>query len=298
MVEEMSALLDTQTAYFEARLAHLAPRERAIISAMALSRKNLTLQEIAGLTRLPLRSLSVQVDRLREQGYLSMTTGDGGKGTIYEVSDGLFRVWYQYRKGRKILQPLVQFLALWYPDEELENTLLSIRRTEIISHALLNKELIRLVEVQILEALSYSRSQEGRSERQQLWSIPIEPPKPASTKYSVEDLARFFLRILSFISPADAEVMFQEIFASLAPETAEMANLFLNVAHVLQAEWAVGSGRSNSITARRQEALAQVPPELRSTVDEIAQKVRAARKTPARSPKESAPAGPGGALPL
>jgi hypothetical protein len=302
MVEEMSALLDTQTAYFEARLAQLAPRERAIVGAMALSPKNLTLQEIAHLTRLPLRSLSVQIDRLREQGYIAMATGDGGKGSIYEVSDGLFRVWYQYRKGRKVLQPLVQFLAIWYPDDELENTLLALR--EAASQVLVDQDISRLAEVQILEALRYSRSEEGQAARRQMWSV-----EPSDADESIRLWVRYASK-LSITPSVDRWILFASIFSleiteavlhrvSFSPvtEDAEAARLFLNVIHVLKAEAAVGSSRRTSPKARRQEALAQVTPELRSTVDEIAQKIRAVRQAPRKDPKESPPR-PGGALPL
>jgi hypothetical protein len=324
MVEEMSALLDTQTAYFEARLAQLAPRERAIVGAMALSPKNLTLQEIAHLTRLPLRSLSVQIDRLREQGYIAMATGDGGKGSIYEVSDGLFRVWYQYRKGRKVLQPLVQFLAIWYPDDELENTLLALR--EAASQVLVDQDISRLAEVQILEALRYSRSEEGQAARRQMWSV--EPSKEDISRFldrsaftshhltwndDADESIRLWVRYASKLSitpSVDRWILFASIFSleiteavlhrvSFSPvtEDAEAARLFLNVIHVLKAEAAVGSSRRTSPKARRQEALAQVTPELRSTVDEIAQKIRAVRQAPRKDPKESPPR-PGGALPL
>src|SRR3954471_16498457 len=126
VVEEMSALLDSQTAYFEARLARLAPRERTIITAMALASSNLTLQEISRLTRLPERSLSTQVDRLLDEGHLGPVEGEGGKGTIYELTDGLFRLWYQYRKGRRVLWPIVYFLAVWFTADELEADLSSL----------------------------------------------------------------------------------------------------------------------------------------------------------------------------
>jgi DNA polymerase III delta prime subunit len=169
MVEEMSALLDVQTAYFEARLAKLAPRERAIVTAMALSRENLTLQEIARLTRLPFRSLSTQVERLIEQGYVGSADGEGGKGAIYELSDGLFRLWYQYRKGRKILEPVIRFLALWHPADELEKSLSELRSTSPASPSLLERDLFQMTALQIEKALAFARSRQGQQDREKLW---------------------------------------------------------------------------------------------------------------------------------
>lgn len=165
VVEEMSALLDTQTAYFEARLARLAPRERAIVTAMSLAPTNLTVQEIARLTRLPARSLSTQIDRLVEEGHVAPAEGEGGRGTIYEMSDGLFRLWYQYRKGRKVLWPIVQFLALWHSEEELERALVDLREALTTESTLLESHLDKVVIRHFEEALAWARSLEGRDHR-------------------------------------------------------------------------------------------------------------------------------------
>jgi DNA-binding MarR family transcriptional regulator len=170
MVEEMGALLDAQTPYFEARLAQLAPRERTIVMAMALAPENLTLQEIAGRSRLPLRSLSTQVDRLIEHGYVAPVEGEGGKGTIYELSDGLFRLWYQYRKGRKALEPIVRFLALWYPAKELERTLAELRNAATNVLALQDRESLSVAILQVEQALHFAASEEGKVLRKRLWS--------------------------------------------------------------------------------------------------------------------------------
>jgi DNA-binding MarR family transcriptional regulator len=168
IVEEMSALLDAQTAYFEARLAQLAPRERAIVAAMALALENLTLKEISERSHLPLRALSTQVKRLQEQGYVVPVAGEGGKGTLYELADGLFRLWYQYRKGMQILAPIVNFLAYLHPVEELEKSLAELESAEA-QGPLLERDLIRLVVVQIHAAVELARSESGKRFRERLW---------------------------------------------------------------------------------------------------------------------------------
>ena len=127
LVDELRTMLDAQTAYFEARLGQLAPREQAIVTAMALSPMNLTLKEIAQASRLPERTLSTLVARLEEDGHVLPVAGTGGRGTVYELSEGLFRLWYQYRKGRLLLEPLVEFLANWYPLRELERHVVEMR---------------------------------------------------------------------------------------------------------------------------------------------------------------------------
>lgn len=192
IVEEMSALLDAQTAYFEARLAQLAPRERSVVAAMASAPENLTLKEIGQRSRLPLRSLSTQMKRLQEQGYVVPADGQGGKGTLYEVSDGLFRLWYQFRKGERILAPIVQFLALWHPLEELERTLDKLRSADE-ERPLLQHDLIRLTLRQLGAAVELARSS-GRQLRDDLWrqcradiEIPLSlKDMPEATPKNVE----------------------------------------------------------------------------------------------------------------
>ncbi|HVR11536.1 MAG TPA: ATP-binding protein [Thermoanaerobaculia bacterium] len=168
IVEEMSALLDAQTAYFEACLAQLAPRERAVVTAMALAPENLTLKEISQQSRLPLRALSTQVKRLQQQGYVAPIAGEGGKGTLYELSDGLLRLWYQFRKGTRILFPIVHFLALWHPLDKLEIACAELRSTEG-ENSLLQRELILLTVRQIDAAVEFARSEKGRRLRDELW---------------------------------------------------------------------------------------------------------------------------------
>ncbi len=174
MVKEMEALLDAQTAYFEARLARLAPRERSIVAAMALAPENLTRQGVARATRLPERSLSTQLKRLVEEGHVGQAVGEGGKGTLYELSDGLFRVWYQYRKGRKKLEPLVRFLALWYVPEELEQARTELEEAAAKPRSLLAASQMESVVFQVAEAHRIARSRAGRAERERLWSEVAE----------------------------------------------------------------------------------------------------------------------------
>lgn len=184
VVEEMSALLDAQTAYFEARLAQLAPRERAIVAAMALAPNNLTLQEISRLTRLPERSLSTQTDRLIEKGHLAPVEGESGKGTIYELTDGLFRVWYQYRKGRRVLWPIVHFLSIWFSEEELERDLSNLLSEGIRELDLLEGSRTAMAVRHLRKALEWARSEEGKLVRAELWKPTLKRlPKPGKLDF-------------------------------------------------------------------------------------------------------------------
>jgi len=170
MVEEMRELLEKQTAYFEARLARLASRESAIVTAMALAPRNLTLKEIAARSRLPERTLSTLMDRLEKDGHVRPAPGSTGKGkgTYYELSEELFRLWYQYRSGRPVLEPLVRFIANWFDHQQLEEAARQIREGSA-GDANGDAHVARLTLLQVEEALRIATSEEGRRARQRLW---------------------------------------------------------------------------------------------------------------------------------
>ncbi len=212
IVAEMEALLDAQTAYFEAQLARMAPRERSIVAAMALAPTNLTRQGIARATRLPERSLSTQLKRLVADGHLGHAVGEGGKGTIYELSDRLFRTWFQYRKGRKKLEPLVRFLALWYEPEELERARVELEEMAGAQQGPpLQTSRMEAVVVQVAEALRLAQSEDGMAERERLWS-----------KVAEEALGQLLSRTMAAIPVQDRselEAVEQQIEAMLEGET-------------------------------------------------------------------------------
>lgn len=170
MIEGMRSLLDHHTPYFEGRLAELSPRERSIMTSMALEGHNLTLHEIAKVSRLPERSLSTQVKRLVESGHISPTYGVGGKGTVYSVADGLFRLWYQFRKARAVLEEVVRFIIYWHDPEAVESAILELQKElkdrETPLDSLCSHNSIRQLEF----AKHYINSEKWRSERANLWA--------------------------------------------------------------------------------------------------------------------------------
>jgi AAA+ ATPase superfamily predicted ATPase len=171
VVADFERLLDLQTPYFEARLAHLAPRERAIVEALALARNTLTIQEIAQISRLPEKSLSTQVKRLQEEGHVQPALGEKGKGSLYELADGLLRLWFQYRRGRQELEPLIRFLALWYRPEDLEKRLFDLPLE--LDRSWLERDTAELVRVQIEAALRWALSEEGKKARSEVTSAVV-----------------------------------------------------------------------------------------------------------------------------
>lgn len=168
LVEDLRTFLDAQTAYFEARLSRLAPRERSIVTTLALAEQNLTLREIAAKSRLPEKSLSTLVARLEQEGYVETIEGTGGKGTLYGLSEGLFRIWYQYRKGRLLLEPLVRFLAYWYEPTELE-VVIGAMQQRLNHDGPTAGRAAQLAFIQVHAAFVLATSEHGRLERQRIW---------------------------------------------------------------------------------------------------------------------------------
>ncbi|MFY0527097.1 AAA family ATPase [Archangium gephyra] len=196
LVEDLRVFLDAQTAYFEARLSRLAPRERSIVTTLALADQNLTLKEISEKSLLPEKSLSTHVSRLEQEGHVEAVEGTGGKGTLYGLSEGLFRIWYQYRKGRFLLEPLVRFLAYWYDPNELQSVAEAMQQ-RLTQQGAKGGHTAKLTLLQIEAAVRLANSERGRLERQRLWEECRQAVERATNSSSSPTLAPFLQRALS-----------------------------------------------------------------------------------------------------
>jgi tetratricopeptide (TPR) repeat protein len=196
LVEDLRTFLDAQTAYFEARLSRLAPRERAIVTTLALAEQNLTLKEIADKSRLPEKSLSTLVARLEQEGHVEAIEGSGGKGTLYGLSEGLFRIWYQYRKGRLLLEPLVRFLAYWYEPRELEGSVVAMQQ-RLAQEGPKAGRAARLAFFQLQAAFNLATSEHGRLERQRIWDECRRAVEQGMSQVRLEQLDPMLQQALS-----------------------------------------------------------------------------------------------------
>jgi hypothetical protein len=202
LVQEMRTVLDTQTAYFEARLARLPPRERKIVTTMALAPTNLTIREIAQQSRLPARSIPPLLERLEKDGHVRPAPGTGRRDSVYELCEGLFRIWYQYRKGRPVLEPLVDFLAYWYRVEELEHVVGNLKYAADAPSASLAD---RLALLQAEEALRLARSEEWRRTREQFWAeckaaVMVGAVSPSATPQATIALSTLLQPVLDCLT--------------------------------------------------------------------------------------------------
>jgi cytochrome c-type biogenesis protein CcmH/NrfG len=110
------------TAYYLSRMRDIPNQVQPIVITLAKSEKNLTQKEIAHQSFLPERSLGTQMLRLEKEDVVKPVSGKKGKNTIYTLTDYLFRIWYQWRyaKQKNLIRGLVEFLAVWFSQRELE----------------------------------------------------------------------------------------------------------------------------------------------------------------------------------
>ncbi|HYL75049.1 MAG TPA: tetratricopeptide repeat protein [Bryobacteraceae bacterium] len=279
MVDELERMLDAQTAYYEARLEKLAPRERAILKALAMSSENLTISEMARVSRLPERSLSTQVKRLLDEGHMAPAGDRQGKGSVFELADGLFRTWFHYRSGRRTLEPLVRFLALWHTSTELESTLASLTLKSVPGRLLLERDLMEATAIQIQSALKYARSPEGVAEREQLWVACEKGPGPSHEAPPSAELVEARRALTAALEQLDAGEILESIASlrafivrfdeSSEPTLQELAggamvNLGIALGRVGRTEEAIATCRE--AIARFSNEPAQQGPVARATV--------------------------------
>ena len=123
-VNTFSKLLEEDLSnYYLSRMRDLSNQVQPIVLAMAESDRNLTQAEIARRTFLPMRSIGTAMVRLENENIVRPASEKKGKNTLYTLTDPLFRLWYQWRtsrRDRKVIETLVEFLAIWYKRKELE----------------------------------------------------------------------------------------------------------------------------------------------------------------------------------
>jgi TolA-binding protein/DNA-binding MarR family transcriptional regulator len=233
VVDDFRTVLDAYTPYFETRLSHLATRERVIVTAMALAPTNLTMKEIAQGTGLSQRSLSTLIDRIRLEGLVTLSQGEGGKGAVYELSDGFLRLWYQYRRGRTILPDLVRFLALWHSEEELGHALKALKSAEHDTLLPLDRERLETTAFQVEEALRYARSEAGMIEREKLWS-ECERDLIVETKDRLpKNIEKIVLQAVQEMKPEPLQKALSELSELLLEQPQDNLALKINAAKAL-----------------------------------------------------------------
>ena len=148
-IDLLHGLLDMNTPYFQDRMKDLAPRERPIAAAFCEAKSTLTgieAAKIAGMDRNVVYSLLTRLERAGFIEPVEQHEPGTRKGKYFQVSEDLFRMWWQYRfDSERQVQRVVQFLAVVYAKKELGKLETDLRNllTENENHKTLKEESIR-----------------------------------------------------------------------------------------------------------------------------------------------------------
>ena len=119
---DLEALLDDVTGLYKARVEELAEQPRAIFDAIALNWDPALTALLTEITTLEATTLSPQLSRLVERGFVERTERDDGK-SAWQVGERFFNIWYLMRHGnrrtKQKLRWLTSFLVNFYSREEL-----------------------------------------------------------------------------------------------------------------------------------------------------------------------------------
>jgi len=118
---DLEGLMDTVTPEYKAIFEELPPQMRVILDAIALHWDPVTLETLRELTQLENTSLSPQLRRLEEVGWIVRKDAYRAKGSAYELGERFFNIWYLMRRSsrrqQKELLCLTKFLVTLYGDD-------------------------------------------------------------------------------------------------------------------------------------------------------------------------------------
>lgn len=117
-------LLDEITPYFKAKMETLSVQQREVIDALARVDEAVSPSALATMLKLKLNQVTAVIKTLVDNGYLKQIEKGKKKGTFYyDVTEQLFRIWYQIRSStrqKKRFACLLEFINLWYSLDELK----------------------------------------------------------------------------------------------------------------------------------------------------------------------------------
>ncbi|MDG4561420.1 MAG: AAA family ATPase [Candidatus Competibacter sp.] len=119
LVRPFMKLIDELTPYYQARMDRLAPLQRGIIDIMRRLRGAVTIKEIARQAMNTSQTISAQLGRLKELGYVTQAAALG-RSNYYELREPLMRFCLEVKEQRgRTVELFVQFLRVWYSATEL-----------------------------------------------------------------------------------------------------------------------------------------------------------------------------------
>ncbi len=123
LVEPLMRTLDDLTPYYQARMTYLSPQQRKLVEFLCERRGAVAVKEIAKHNFLSQPTASSQLKKLRGLGYVRPAQRVG-RESFFELREPLMRLSLEVKRQRgKPIRLLVDFLRLWFSQEELRKRL-------------------------------------------------------------------------------------------------------------------------------------------------------------------------------
>lgn len=126
LADDLTQLIDDQTAYFKGQIDALSPQAQRVYVALAELWSPATAQEIAGRTSLTVNAVSSVLARLERDGLVS-ADAVSPRRKRYQLTERLNNIYYQMRRGGAAAERVrysIEFLAAYYDVDTLVEKLL------------------------------------------------------------------------------------------------------------------------------------------------------------------------------
>jgi len=120
---DLERMIDETTPFFKHRIDSLAKEARRTFDAIARRWDPITVDDIRRELRKPSNSVSVQIKRLIDEGFIEEAAGHAKKKS-YQVSERFYNIYYlmrHSREGRKRLRWLVGFMQTFYTQKDFKD---------------------------------------------------------------------------------------------------------------------------------------------------------------------------------
>jgi len=122
LVDAVMQMLEKLTPYYQSRMAQLSPQQRKVVEFLCERRGAAPVKEIAERCFATSQTVSGQLQGLRDMGYVRST--QVGRESYYELREPLMRICIEVKKQRgEPVRLLVEFLRIWYSQDELKDRL-------------------------------------------------------------------------------------------------------------------------------------------------------------------------------
>jgi tetratricopeptide (TPR) repeat protein len=120
LLELFIKMVDELTPYYQERIRWLPPLQRKIVEYLCGCEGTVPVKEIAKRLFATPQTISSQLQDLREKGYVE--ANQRGRESLYEISEPLMRICVEVKdnQNHQPLRLLVDFLRVWYDDQELK----------------------------------------------------------------------------------------------------------------------------------------------------------------------------------